>query len=155
MSDSVEYFGIKCHECGFVGSSEEAHGGKAMADSGDFEELRCPKCEWVTLHEDPRDSELCDEIVRLRKIVEALTTPPVVTDPKPQGEVRDYDDLLESFIEIAKQRTIERKALRAIIEALKGNTDKAELIAIACDALDGKAVRVPPEATPRKERNKP
>ena len=66
------FFGIKCHQCGFIGSSEEAAGGGALADTGDFDELRCPKCEWVTLHEDPSESDLCDEIVRLRTRIAEL-----------------------------------------------------------------------------------
>lgn len=76
----------------------------------------------------------------------AARVPP---DVKPQGNGDGYNDSPDFLVELAKQRTIERQGLRAIIEALKGDTDKSELMALACDALDWKADRVPPE-TPSK-----
>jgi len=61
---SSNYFGVKCPKCEWIGSSEESNGGRAIADSGDFSDLTCPKCE--TVLDDASDSELCDEIKRIR-----------------------------------------------------------------------------------------
>jgi hypothetical protein len=77
--------------------------------------------------------------------IEALTTPQ--PSPSDRGDDKaNYNEMLESFVEIAKQRTIERQWLRAIIEALKGDTSKAELMAMACEALDGKTLESNPKA---------
>ena len=46
-----EYWPAKCRACGWRGMSNECAGGMAIADTGDFSELRCPRC----------DSKLIDE----------------------------------------------------------------------------------------------
>jgi predicted Zn-ribbon and HTH transcriptional regulator len=40
-----EYWPAKCRACGWRGSSEHTNGGMAIADTGDFSELRCPHCD--------------------------------------------------------------------------------------------------------------
>jgi len=41
------YWPAACNACGWIGSSEDAHGGRAIADTGDFSDVTCPKCEQV------------------------------------------------------------------------------------------------------------
>lgn len=39
------YFVCECECCGHVFSSEHASGGAPLADSGDYDDIRCPKCD--------------------------------------------------------------------------------------------------------------
>ena len=52
MSDD-RYFSVKCPACSWAGSSKDAAGGGAIADTGDYEDLVCPAClkedRWVVL----------------------------------------------------------------------------------------------------------
>jgi hypothetical protein len=43
--DSNKWFLAKCEKCGWIGSSEKLLGGGQIADTGDYEDGYCPKCE--------------------------------------------------------------------------------------------------------------
>ena len=38
------YFKVSCPVCGWTGSSKDAAGGGAIADTGDYDDIYCPKC---------------------------------------------------------------------------------------------------------------
>jgi hypothetical protein len=43
--DSHKWFLSECEDCGWQGSSEKLLGGGALADTGDYGDCYCPKCE--------------------------------------------------------------------------------------------------------------
>jgi len=47
------YYVCECENCGHVFSSENANGGAPLADSGDYDDIRCPECDYVS----PSDCE--------------------------------------------------------------------------------------------------
>ena len=47
-----QYFAVMCNQCYWVGSSEHTAGGRPIADTGDYSELRCPDCNSPDLLED-------------------------------------------------------------------------------------------------------
>jgi hypothetical protein len=52
-NDTAEhpYWPAKCRACGWRGSSQKLNGGRAIADTGDYSELRCPRCDSVLIDE--------------------------------------------------------------------------------------------------------
>ena len=52
-NDTAEhpYWPAKCRACGWRGSSQKLNGGMAIADTGDYSELRCPRCDSVLIDE--------------------------------------------------------------------------------------------------------
>lgn len=62
---SISYYGCKCVKCGWIGSSETAGGGEPLADTGDFDDVYCPKCGGEL--DDSTEAELCDRITELEK----------------------------------------------------------------------------------------
>lgn len=49
---SGTYYPAKCTDCGWTGSSELLDGGNAIADTGDYEDCRCPNCGRTNIEED-------------------------------------------------------------------------------------------------------
>lgn len=43
--NSGGYYVCECENCGHVFSSEHANGGGSIADTGDYNEIRCPQCD--------------------------------------------------------------------------------------------------------------
>ena len=39
-----EFFPCRCPQCGWEGMSNETEGGRQIADTGDFDDIVCPKC---------------------------------------------------------------------------------------------------------------
>lgn len=42
---SGNYWVAQCLDCHWTGSSKDCDGGLPIADTGDYSELRCPRCE--------------------------------------------------------------------------------------------------------------
>jgi len=40
-----DYWAAQCLDCHWTGSSKDCDGGLPIADTGDYSELRCPRCE--------------------------------------------------------------------------------------------------------------
>lgn len=38
------YWAAICRDCGWTGMSNECGGGNPIADTGDFDDITCPKC---------------------------------------------------------------------------------------------------------------
>jgi len=86
--NSGGYYVCECENCGYVFSSENANGGAPLADSGDYDDIRCPECDYVS----PSDCEnpnlvwnvqqakinlLEAENARLQSIIDAQQSPAV------------------------------------------------------------------------------
>jgi len=64
--DHPKFYPCECLRCGWKGMSDEAAGGEAIADSGDYNDIVCPICiapngnheegHWVTLQDIPNPS---------------------------------------------------------------------------------------------------
>lgn len=68
MSDL--WYGAKCPECGWIGSSQDCEGGRPIADTGDFSPIVCPECfkkEKEIEVVEPDETELCNKIHDLEK----------------------------------------------------------------------------------------
>ena len=46
------YYYCHCRSCGFSGWSKYFNGGKPLADTGDYSDIRCPKCNSSDIDED-------------------------------------------------------------------------------------------------------
>lgn len=44
LMDSNIYYRCECNKCGWIDSSQFAAGGESIADTGDYEDARCPQC---------------------------------------------------------------------------------------------------------------
>ena len=51
--DLDRYYPARCGDCGWVGISSACTGGGPLADTGDYEDIYCPKCDAPNIDEDP------------------------------------------------------------------------------------------------------
>lgn len=59
------FFPCECNLCGWMGSSGDADGGKQIADTGDYDDMRCPICGTTDIYE-------CDNDIPLTRLESLL-----------------------------------------------------------------------------------
>ncbi len=53
LPDKNNYFFCECESCGWMGASNIAHGGGQIADTGDYSDVYCPRCQSEFLDDEP------------------------------------------------------------------------------------------------------
>lgn len=73
------YWPAICRNCGWYGTSEEAHGGESIADTGDYSEVVCPKCNRAVDDFDLAEDGIAVLIAEVRRL-QGAGTPPAGVD---------------------------------------------------------------------------
>lgn len=69
--DDKKHYPSECTHCGWIGSSEQLHGGGQIADTGDYDDVYCPICGSRDLDDPDNDQPISNYVARLGKALQA------------------------------------------------------------------------------------
>lgn len=116
-----DWWAARCPKCGWEGLSRDCNGGTSIADTGDFSDVLCPKCNTKVEDGECTVSDVPEKKYSIEEIKEWLNGCRMLgwVDHEKLGEVNEWNKSLNSAIHEIEDP---EDGIEAVTERVKGYT---------------------------------